>query len=120
MDQLLIEAAKQVPALVVLAYLTVQFLNHMKSRDEAFTTELKAIHEAGKDSREANARVIEKNTELTGRVLATLERLDSREDRLEAMVRDIKQELAVIRAAQVMTESGENHKTLGEDEGEQF
>ena len=86
---LLVEAAKQVPALVVLAYLTVQFLKHMKDRDATFTDELKAIHQAGKESRDNNTAAMNKNNEIVGRVLATLDRIESREDRLEEMMRDL-------------------------------
>jgi hypothetical protein len=87
---LLTEAIKQVPALAVLAYLTVQFLKHLKDRDKTFTDELKQIHESGKESRDSNTNAIMKNNEITGRVLATLDRIENREDRLEEMIRELR------------------------------
>lgn len=82
----LIEAAKQVPALVVLAYLTVQFLQHMKDRDATFTVELKAIHDERKAAQEDASRIIEKNTEYLGRALGCMDRMEQREERVENLL----------------------------------
>lgn len=91
---LLIEAAKQVPALVVLAYLTVQFLAHMKDRDQTFTSELKAIHDERKSSQESSDRIIERNSELLGRALGSMDRMELREERVERLLTNMERKLA--------------------------
>jgi len=79
----LIESAKQVPALAVLAFLTWKFLTHMKEREDKFAETLYGIgencHEQARDltnrylmALERNSDALKTNTETLGEVKEAL------------------------------------------------
>ena len=73
---LLVELAKQVPALAVLAFLTWKFLSHLSQRDETFATALRDIgddcHEHAVDLTSRYIAVVNKNSDLVAKNSETL------------------------------------------------
>lgn len=67
MEKILTEAANQAPALVVLVFLVIVFLRHIKLINDANAAMIREIHAENIDARRHSAEVIEKNTEAVGR-----------------------------------------------------
>lgn len=90
MEEILKEAARQVPSLVVLVVLVVLFLRRMAASDETQKAIAETCHEAQRQSiravevlEERSAGVIKENTEALGAMRACLERVERRLDREE-------------------------------------
>lgn len=105
MEQILIEAAKQVPALVVLTTFVVLVLKHLREKDKAssqsskerddqflealrerdarFLAGMQSMSERVESSSDKSTRVVERNSEVMARVVVVLDRVESRLERHE-------------------------------------
>ncbi len=91
MDEILKEATRQVPSLVVLVVLVVLFLRRMQASDETQTAIAATCHESQRQSiravevlEERSAGLITKCTEVLGATKAAIDRVEKRLDREEA------------------------------------
>ena len=91
MDEVLKEATRQVPSLVVLVVLVVLFLRRMAASDETQKAIAATCHESQRQSiravevlEERSAALITKCTEVMGATKGAIERVEKRLDRAEA------------------------------------
>ena len=105
MIEILTEAAKQVPALVVLVTFVLLVLKHLKEKDSAsreghvkrdeqflkaieqrdsrFLVEMNNLQERADKRAEKNTEVVERNSQVMARVTVVLDRVEARLERIE-------------------------------------
>ena len=76
MDNLLVEVAKQVPALGVLAWIVAYFLKAMNQRTDSFENTVKRISADCHDARSKLHDILIHNSSVLGRTESTLDRLE--------------------------------------------
>lgn len=79
--EVIIEAAKQVPALAVLGYIVVQFFRHLEKRDSQFLKHLesrdvdsRAIWTEISETQKQTTAVIVENSKVLGEAISMVER----------------------------------------------
>lgn len=72
--EILIDVAKQVPALAVLVFLVIRFLTFIKGRDVF----IRDLHKESKEVIAENSEVIKENMKISGELLSTLKRMNGK------------------------------------------